>query len=89
VRESGKGGEDIWCKIRTAWDQPSSKLASSIEIWTVQYAGRVTFHVKELFVTWPRSALKRLKWKTFALRWCEQCIVEVRMGLRGYEKAKK
>ncbi len=50
-----------WCTIRTGWDQASSKLASSIEIWTVQYAGRDTFHVTELFVTWPRSALKVMK----------------------------
>jgi hypothetical protein len=60
---SEESGGGMWCKIHTAWDQPSSELASSIEIWTVQYAGRVTFHVTELFVTWPRSALKKMKWK--------------------------
>jgi hypothetical protein len=66
----GKNAADMWCKTRTGWDQASSRFASSIEIWTVQYAGRDTFHVTELFVTWPRSALKRMKWETFAL-WCE------------------
>ena len=63
-----------WCKIRTALDQPSVELASSIDIWTVQYAGRVTFQVTELFVTWPRSALKRMKWKTFTQRLCEYSV---------------
>lgn len=77
--------------ILTAWDQPSSRLASSIEIWTVQYAGRATIHVVVFIVNWPRSALKRTKWKTFALRWCEYSV-QLRGGcvcVCGHENAKK